>query len=123
MLESNLFNAIIIAYMGASLGSFVVCWTWRAQRGISIVTVAHSFCDNCEKKLNFFEVMPIFGVFFNRGRCSRCQYVYPKTSFKVEVLFAMLLPSFYFGSESILISLVFTVFISLMVSALIEAFN
>lgn len=86
----------MIALIGALMGSFITCWAYRFNRGISIVTVKDSFCDSCHKKLNVIELLPIFGTILTGGRCRKCGVRYSKVSFIVEIFYAIMTPCLYY---------------------------
>lgn len=86
----------MIALIGACLGSFITCWAYRYNREISIVKVKDSFCDSCGKKLNFIELLPIFGTILTGGKCRKCGVRYSKVSFLVEIFYAIFTPCIYY---------------------------
>lgn len=92
-------NLIALTVLGGYFGSFIVCWAYRLNRGISIVTVAHSFCDKCERKLNVFELFPVVGYLIAKGKCKKCDYKIPPTSFVSELVLAILFPLTYVATK------------------------
>lgn len=62
---------ILVAILGASLGSFVGCCAYRIPQGISIVNRG-SFCDTCGRTLRWHELIPVVGYLSRRGKCTTC---------------------------------------------------
>lgn len=77
------------ALIGASVGSFVGVLVDRLPRGESIF-FGRSHCDNCRKKLSFFELIPIISYTFLRGKCSKCKKKIPSRLFIIELSSALL---------------------------------
>lgn len=76
MLLRNLQNVWLIypvlAFFGASFGSFAGVVISRWPKGQSIVRPG-SRCDTCEKPIKAWQNIPIFSWLFLRGRCHYCQ--------------------------------------------------
>jgi leader peptidase (prepilin peptidase)/N-methyltransferase len=66
-----LLEILFIALIGLVLGSFVGALTWRFPRHESILK-GRSHCDNCRKKIAWFDNIPLFSFFVLRGRCRYC---------------------------------------------------
>lgn len=62
---------LIGAGLGAIIGSFLATIVSRWPRGRSVVT-GRSRCDSCGRALNAFELFPLFGWLFARGKCRTC---------------------------------------------------
>lgn len=58
--------------LGTILGSFYNVVAYRITKGESIVYPS-SHCPNCNHKLRFWELIPIFSFLLQRGKCSSCQ--------------------------------------------------
>ena len=63
---------IIIFMMGITFGSFYTLAVYRIPKGEDI-THTHSYCPNCNHKLNFFDLIPIFSYIFLGGKCRYCK--------------------------------------------------
>lgn len=63
---------IIIFIMGITFGSFYTLAVYRIPKGEDI-THTHSYCPNCNHKLNFFDLIPIFSYIFLGGKCRYCK--------------------------------------------------
>lgn len=68
----NTFLYIIIFIMGTLFGSFYTLAVYRIPRKIDIIHT-HSFCPNCNHKLGFFELIPVFSYLFLGGKCKQCK--------------------------------------------------
>lgn len=63
---------IIIFIMGITFGSFYTLAVYRIPKGEDI-THTHSYCPNCNHKLNIFDLIPIFSYIFLGGKCRYCK--------------------------------------------------
>ena len=63
---------IMIFLMGITFGSFYTLAVYRIPKGIDI-THKHSYCPNCNHKLNFLDLIPIFSYRFLGGKCRYCK--------------------------------------------------
>lgn len=63
---------IIIFSIGITFGSFYTLAVYRIPKGQDI-THTHSYCPNCNHKLNFFDLIPIFSYIFLGGKCRYCK--------------------------------------------------
>jgi len=63
---------IIIFIMGITFGSFYTLAVYRIPKGEDI-THTHSYCPNCNHKLNFWDLIPIFSYIFLGGKCRYCK--------------------------------------------------
>lgn len=63
---------IIVFLYGITVGSFLNVCILRIPKGESVVTVP-SHCPSCEKRLKWFELIPIFSFLFLGGRCTGCK--------------------------------------------------
>lgn len=67
----NIFFYIIIFLMGITFGSFYTLAVYRIPKGEDI-THKHSYCPNCNNKLKFIDLIPIFSYLFLKGKCRYC---------------------------------------------------
>lgn len=67
----NIFFYCIIFAIGVLFGSFYTLAVYRIPRKEDI-THTHSYCPNCNAKLGFFELIPVFSYIFLRGKCKHC---------------------------------------------------
>ena len=68
---SPLLGLLIGASLGAIIGSFLATIVSRWPRGHSVIT-GRSCCDSCGRSLNAFDLVPLFGWLFARGKCRTC---------------------------------------------------
>lgn len=58
--------------MGLSVGSFLNCWVYRLNHGLSVVR-GRSFCPRCRHKLSWLDNIPLLSFILLRGRCRHCR--------------------------------------------------
>ncbi|WP_017325602.1 A24 family peptidase [Synechococcus sp. PCC 7336] len=76
---------LLVATIGASIGSFLNVVVYRVPRQISLV-YPPSHCPNCKTRLGPTENIPIFGWLLLRGRCRHCRTPVPIRYPAVETL-------------------------------------
>ena len=67
----NIFLYTIIFMMGAMFGSFFTLAVYRIPLKKDI-THERSFCPNCNHRLEFLDLIPIFSYIFLGGKCRYC---------------------------------------------------
>jgi leader peptidase (prepilin peptidase) / N-methyltransferase len=67
--------AIFLFSFGAVLASFLNLCVYRIEKKESVkgIFVGRSFCENCRKGLEWYELVPIFSFLFLKGKCSTCK--------------------------------------------------
>ena len=68
-------NAVIYIFIfliGITFGSFFTLAVYRIPLGKNI-THERSFCPNCNHKLGFLDLIPIFSYIFLGGKCRYCK--------------------------------------------------
>jgi leader peptidase (prepilin peptidase) / N-methyltransferase len=84
------FNIFLIVSFGLIIGSFLNMLIHRLPLGISLFNPKRSFCPICNKKIQWYENIPVFSFICLKGKCSNCHnkisFVYPL----VEILTAFL---------------------------------
>lgn len=68
----EIFLYTIIFIIGCFFGSFFTLAVYRIPRKEDIL-IKHSYCPNCNHKLGFLDLFPIFSYIFLRGRCRYCK--------------------------------------------------
>ena len=69
---------IMIFFIGTVFGSFFTLAVYRIPLGKNI-THERSFCPNCEHRLEFKDLIPVFSYIFLKGKCRYCgQKVRPR---------------------------------------------
>ncbi len=81
----NLILYIIIFIMGTLFGSFYTLAVYRIPRKIDIIKT-HSFCPNCNHKLGFFELIPVWSYLLLGGKCKKCKQKIRPRYFILEAL-------------------------------------
>ncbi len=71
MAMENFILYIIVFLYGIILGSFLNVCIYRLPKEESIVTVG-SHCMNCQHKLKWYDLFPLFSWIFLRGKCRYC---------------------------------------------------
>lgn len=95
--------------LGTIFGSFYNVVGYRIPKGESLLYPS-SHCPNCNHKLSWYELIPIFSFLFLKRKCKKCKkkisWFYPVFEFLTGVLFAVSFVIFGFSLEC-LYSIVF----------------
>lgn len=113
---------VILIYMiliGLFFGSFYNCVANRLSNNESIIKPG-SHCDNCKRKLSWYELIPVFSYLFLHGKCGKCKVRlsiwYPLTEIATGILFALSYIKFGFSIETLIsiciVSILIITFIS-----------
>lgn len=81
----EIFLYAIIFTMGTLFGSFYTLAVYRLPRKIDIVKT-HSFCPNCNHKLGFWEMIPVWSYLFLGAKCKECKQKIRPRYFILEIL-------------------------------------
>lgn len=105
---------VFICAFGCVLGSFFNVLIYRIPKGISIIT-PRSFCQNCQKTLKFYELIPLFSYIFLKGTCKDCKSKIGFGQFLVELFGGSMgfVCYYLFGLVGIFYLLFFLCFLSL----------
>lgn len=95
----EVFFYIIIFIMGITFGSFYTLAVYRIPKGQDI-THTHSYCPNCNHKLNIFDLIPILSYIFLGGKCRYC-----KKKIRIRYLFLEIISGIFFVIVSYLMGL------------------
>ncbi|MEG2351485.1 MAG: prepilin peptidase [Bacilli bacterium] len=68
----QMFTATMIFIFGLIFGSFYNVVGYRVPNNLSIM-FPPSHCPNCDHKLKFYELIPVFSFIFLRGKCKSCK--------------------------------------------------
>ena len=68
----NIFFYIIIFIIGIVFGSFYTLAVYRIPKGQD-TTHTHSYWPNCNHKLGFWDLIPVFSYIFLGGKCRYCK--------------------------------------------------
>ena len=64
--------SILVAVLGACIGSFLNVVIYRLPRGLSISRPRRSFCPSCEHMIAGYDNIPVLSYLLLRGRCRHC---------------------------------------------------
>ncbi|EAI3763732.1 prepilin peptidase [Campylobacter coli] len=82
-MENNPIVFLILAILGASLGSFCMSMTMRFCENKPLLSL-RSYCFSCHQKLKPLELIPIFSYIFLRFKCKTCHAKIPFYVFLAE---------------------------------------
>lgn len=105
----ELYIYIILFIFGSVMGSFLNVVAIRLSNNESILWPS-SHCHNCQHKLKWYELIPIFSYLFQKGKSNCCHTRIPISYFIIELVTAVLYMVSYhsFGlSYNLVISLIF----------------
>lgn len=104
---------VYLFLVGLVMGSFFTVIGVRGPLNESIIS-PRSHCDNCNKKLKWFELLPIISFVIQGGRCSKCHS-------KISIFYPIieLLTGFLFMLSYHLYGISYEFFIMLIISSLL----
>lgn len=85
----NLILYVVIFIIGTLFGSFYTLAVHRIPKRQDIIHT-HSYCPNCNHKLGFLDLFPIFSYVFLRGKCRYCQHKIRPRYLILEILSGIL---------------------------------
>lgn len=91
----NIFFYIILFAMGITFGSFYTLALYRIPKRQDI-THTHSYCPNCNHKLGFLDLIPVFSYIFLGAKCRYCKQKIRPRYFIVEIVSGLLFVLFGF---------------------------
>jgi leader peptidase (prepilin peptidase) / N-methyltransferase len=62
---------VLLLILGLIFGSFFSAYSFRYAKGISVLK-GRSFCDNCHKKISWYDNIPVLSFLILGGRCRDC---------------------------------------------------
>ncbi|MDH5442215.1 MAG: prepilin peptidase [Candidatus Nomurabacteria bacterium] len=99
----NLFLVIAGGILGLIVGSFLNVVTLRMNTGKTIGGRSH--CMQCNRKLDWWHMVPFFSYLFLRGRCDFCKssisVQYPIVELATGIIFALVISRFGFHVSTI----------------------
>ncbi|MEK7611712.1 MAG: prepilin peptidase [Patescibacteria group bacterium] len=82
---------LLLFLLGLCVGSFLNVVIDRLSREESLG--GRSYCENCQKSLAWFELLPVLSWFWLRGKCRRCKsnisFYYPLVELLTGLLFSV----------------------------------
>ena len=76
---------VVVALVGATVGSFLTVCIDRLPRGESIAT-GRSHCDTCKRQIQVRDLMPVLSYVALRGKCRDCRARIPHRVVVVEAV-------------------------------------
>ena len=83
---------IIIFILGTVFGSFFTLAIYRIPKKQDI-THTHSYCPNCNHKLGFLDLIPVFSYLFLGAKCRYCKEKIRPRYFIIEILSGLIFVS------------------------------
>jgi len=80
---------VIIFIIGTLLGSLYASIIQGIIKGKKVISI-HSYCENCGKKINLFEKIPIISYIFLKGKCKQCNKKIDKKYIILEILIGVI---------------------------------
>ena len=81
---ANVILYILIFIMGTVFGSFFTLAIYRIPKRQDI-THTHSYCPNCQHKLGFLDLIPVFSYLFLGAKCRYCKEKIRPRYFIIEI--------------------------------------
>ncbi len=101
----EVFNRIFTFIIGLVFGSFFNVLIYRTPRGISIIKPG-SFCPYCQKKIRFYDNIPLISFLLLGGRCRFCKKSislrYPIVELLTGFIFLLSYEKFNFSLKAVL---------------------
>lgn len=95
---------ILIAIIGLCIGSFLNVCIYRIPREESI-SFPPSHCTNCERRLQWYELIPVFSYIFLKGKCKNCKekisIQYPLIELTNAVLYVLVFLKYQYSLDTI----------------------
>ena len=118
-----LFLAVIFFVLGLIIGSFLNVVICRLNTARSLG--GRSACMSCERKLRWYDLVPLFSFLALKGRCRSCEtrisYMYPFVEFITGLVFVLLfikfsaLGGFAFGGQFMIAYLYYALMFCLLI--------
>ena len=119
----DIYYCIVLFIFGITLGSFYNVVGYRIPKRESIIYPS-SHCTNCNHKLKWYELIPVFSFLFLRGKCSKCHqkisWFYTTFEFLTGILFVI---SYIIFKNNILDLLVALTFISMIIIIFVSDYH
>lgn len=92
--------------LGTIFGSFYHVVGYRLPKNESIINPKYSYCPTCNRRLKWYELIPIISYLIQLGKCRKCKskisIFYPFIELVTGLLFAVSFYSFGFSYELII---------------------
>jgi len=94
----NIILYLIIFIMGITFGSFCTLAVYRIPRKENI-SHKRSYCPNCQHKLSFLDLIPVFSYLFLKGKCRYCKEKIRPRYFILEICSGLLFVLFAYSIQ------------------------
>ncbi len=96
-----MFFWILFFVLGSIVGSFLNCLVWRLKNNKNFIS-ERSQCPHCERKLAWYENIPLLSFVCLRGKCKTCQTKIPSYYFVAEFFTGILFVAvFWFNRQNL----------------------
>lgn len=106
-----IYTSIIVFILGLVFGSFLNCFASRYVAHIPIYK-GRSKCDNCNKELEFLDLIPVVSWLMSKGKCRHCgtkiSIRYPLTELFVGIGYLLILYKFDLSIKTIVYLVLFS---------------
>lgn len=128
-METQLFNSpltfyIVVAVFGLIIGSFLNVVIMRLD-GIKSIVALPSHCPHCQRKLSWFELIPVFSYIILVGKCRTCKQKislqYPIVEIMTAIIFSLMYWQFGLSVTSGVLMLISAILIVVFVYDLIHS--
>ncbi len=86
-------NRILLGFFGLAFGSFISGLSYRYPRRLSNLK-GRSFCDNCKKRISWYDNIPLFSFLLLGGKCRNCKkrisWRYPLIELSTAIGFSLI---------------------------------
>jgi len=109
---------IVFFILGSVMGSFYNVVGERMPKGESILRPKYSYCPNCNKRLKWYELIPIFSYIIQLGKCRNCKKEISAMYLFIEIVTGALFAVSYYSfgiSYELIISLALVSFFSIVI--------
>ena len=89
----DILSLILAIIIGMIIGSFTTAMSYRIPRNISLFS--RSFCPHCKQTLHPKNLIPVISYIFQKGRCTYCHTLIPRSYFYTEILLVIAVLPFY----------------------------
>ena len=81
---TNFIIYVLIFLFGGAIGSFVGVVVDRLY--VKSFLAGRSNCDSCNRRLDWYETIPVFSYLFLKGRCRKCKSQNRKRKIMVRII-------------------------------------
>jgi len=113
----RIFTGVLAFLFGLSVGSFINVLVWRFNKKKKWFQ-GRSVCDHCQRKLNWWENVPLLSFLFLRGRCRTCHspipFEYPLMELVTGLIY--LLVTWHFSPSGLFLTVCYLITVSLLIA-------